>query len=105
MSGDPGKKNYKITLKTPTFTNPGGDGTTTYSTLATVWADFRPLRMNERYTSESKHSIEAGNFRIYHRDDVTPEMVVGFMGRDWRITGVAVVGFRDELDITAEAVY
>ena len=105
MAGDPGRKPYKITLKSPTVTNTGGDVTTAYSTLASVWADYRPLRMDERHVSGAKHSVRAGNFRIYHRDDVTPDMVIGFNGRDWRITGIAPVGFNDELDRTAEAVY
>lgn len=104
MTGDPGKKNYKIILKAATFTNPNGDGQTTYAEKARVWADFRPLRMDERYVSNAKHSVQVGNFRIYHRDDVDPSMIITFMGSDWRITGIATVGFRDELDITAEAV-
>lgn len=105
MAGNPGKKDRKITLKTPTVTSTGGDVVTTYSTLATVWADYRPVRMDERHVSAAKHSVRAGNFRIYHRDDVTPNLVIGFDGRDWRVTGIAEVGYRDELDITAEAVY
>lgn len=105
MTGDPGRKNRLITLKAPTTTNEGGNLVTTHSVRAKVWADFRPLRMDERYLSNAVHSVRAGNFRIYHRDDVSPEMVIGFDGKDWKITGIAEVGFRDELDVTAEVTY
>lgn len=104
-AGDPGKKNRKITLKARTVVNTKGDVVETYTTVATVWADFRPVRMDERFVADARHSVRAGNFRIYHRDDINPEMVIGFDGFDWRITGIAEVGYRSEMDLTAEAVY
>jgi SPP1 family predicted phage head-tail adaptor len=105
MAGDPGKKNRKVTIKRKVLTNTNGDVVETYSTVAQVWADFRPLRMDERFTSDAKHSVRAGNFRIYWRDDLEPTMVIEWDGRTWNIIGIAEVGYQDELDITAEAVY
>lgn len=102
---DPGQKTKKIQLKRPTTVNTNGDAVTTFATFASVWASFRPLRMDERYVSDGRHSLRVGNFRIYFRDDVTPDMVVGYDGLDWRVTGIAEVGEREELDVTAEAVY
>jgi SPP1 family predicted phage head-tail adaptor len=105
VAGDPGKKNRKISLKSKTITNTGGDAVESLTVFAYAYADFRPVRMDERFASDARHSIRAGNFRIYYRDDITPDMVIGFDGLDWRILGIAEVGYRDELDITAEAVY
>src|SRR5690349_10235123 len=105
MAGDPGKKNRKITIRRVTEVNTNGSLEKTYATLATVWADFRPLRMDERFASDARHSVRAGNFRIYHRDDIAPEMVIGFDGLNWRILGIAEVGYREELDVTAEVIY
>jgi hypothetical protein len=105
VSGDPGRKNRKITIKRRVVTNTLGDVVETYTTHATVWADFRPLRMDERFTSDARHSVRAGSFRIYHRDDLDPTMIIEWDGKQWRILGFAEVGYRDELDITAEAVY
>ena len=105
MAGDPGRKNRKITIQRVTEVNTSGSLEPRYSTVASVWADFRPLRMDERHESAAKHSVRTGNFRIYFRDDLDPNMVISFDGLRWRITGIAEVGYRDELDITAEAVY
>jgi SPP1 family predicted phage head-tail adaptor len=105
VAGDPGRKNRLITLQSVTETNTSGSLEKAYTTVARVWADFRPLRMDERNVSAAKHSIRAGNFRIYHRDDIDPNMTISWDGKTWRITGIAEVGYRDELDITAEVVY
>lgn len=106
MAGDPGKKNRKITIQRVTQVNTNGSlGEPTYTTLASVWAEFRPLRMDERFTSDARHSVRAGNFRIYYRSDITPDMVISWDSKTWRILGIAEVGYRDELDLTAEAIY
>lgn len=102
---DPGQKTKRIQLKAVTEVNTSGSLSKTKTTFDTVWASFRPLRMSERFTSDAKHSVRVGNFRIYHRDDVTPTTVIGYDGRDWDVIGIAEVGEREELEITAEAVY
>jgi SPP1 family predicted phage head-tail adaptor len=105
MATNPGKKNRKIIIQARTVTNTLGNVVSTWTTLASVWAEERPLRMDERYQSEAKHSVRVSNFRIYYRSDVGPEMQISYDGRTWRITGIAELGNREELDITAEAVY
>lgn len=102
---NPGLKNKRIVLKAPVVVNNFGDVTTEYRSIATLWADERPMRMDERFSSDARHSLRVSNFRIWFRADVTPEMVIGFEGRDWRITGIAEIGLHEELEITAEAVY
>lgn len=104
-SRNPGVKNRRIVLKAPVVVNTLGDVTVTYNEVATVWADERPMRMDERFSSDARHSMRVSNFRIWFRFDVTPEMVIFYAGRDWRITGIAEIGLREELEITAEAVY
>jgi SPP1 family predicted phage head-tail adaptor len=104
MVGNPGRKNRFITIERPTEVNDLGSVTKTWSTLATVWAEERPLRAEERYLSEGKHSVRVSNFRIYYRSDITELMELVYAGRRWRITGIAPVDTLDqELDITAEA--
>ena len=105
MTGNPGRKNRKIVIQARTVTNTLGDVANSWTTFASVWAEERPLRMTERQNSAALHSVETSNFRIYYRDDLTPEMQVVYRGKEWKITGLAVVGDREELDITAEAVY
>lgn len=105
MAGNPGQKNRYITLLTPTEVNNFGDVTVTYTELASVWANERPLRMDERYAAEGKHSVRVSNFRIYYRTDVHPNMMLRYDNLDWRITGIAEVGYHEEMDITAEVVY
>lgn len=105
MAGDPGKKNRKITLQRVTEVNTNGSLDKVYTLVARVWADFRPLRMDERHQSAAKHSVRAGNFRVYYRDDVDPTMFIYWDNQRWRITGIAEVGCQEELDLTAEVVY
>jgi SPP1 family predicted phage head-tail adaptor len=105
MTGNPGKKNRKIVIQARTVTNTLGDAVSSWTTLASVWAEERPLRMTERQQSAALHSVETSNFRIYYRDDITPEMQVFYKNKSWKIMGLAEIGNREELDITAEAVY
>jgi len=105
MARDPGKKNRLIAIKRKVSTNTGGDVVTTYATVATVWAEFRPLRTGERFASDATHSVRAGNFVIYHRDGLDPTMVIEWDGVVWEIKGIEEYGYRDELGLNAEAVY
>jgi SPP1 family predicted phage head-tail adaptor len=105
VAGNPGAKNRLITIQERTTVNTDGDANSTWTTLCRVWANERPMRMDERYATEAKHSIRVSNFRVYFRDDISPEMQISYAGLTWRITGLAEVGYREELDITAEAVY
>jgi len=105
VASNPGKKNRKIVIQTRTVVNTLGDVVSTWTTLAAVWAEERPLRMDERYQSDAKHSVRVSNFRVWYRADVGPEMQIAYDGRTWRITGIAEIGNREELDITAEVVY
>ena len=105
MASNPGKKNRKIILQSRTVTNTLGDAVSTWTTLATVWAEERPLRMDERFSADATHSVRVSNFRIWYRDDVGPEMQISYAGLLWRITGLAELGNREELDITVEAIY
>jgi SPP1 family predicted phage head-tail adaptor len=100
-----GAKDKRILLKRKVTTNTGGDVVETFQTVAPVWASHRPLRMDERFTSDARHSVRVANFRIYHRDDLDPNMVIEWDSRTWRIVGIAEVGHRSEQEITAEAVY
>lgn len=102
---DPGKKRRKITLLKRVLVNSSGDTTSTWTAFASVWADERPLRMDERFQSDALHSVRTSNFRIYYRADVGPEMQLQYAGLNWKITGLAEVGYKEELDITAEVVY
>ena len=101
-----GRMDRKIVLKRPDVQNTLGDVTTKpLLTVATVWADVRPMSASERFRSDALHSVRVSNFRIWHRNDVTPDMLIQYEGLDWRITGIAEIGYREGLDITAEAVY
>ena len=104
MAGNPGKKNRLIAFERPTVTNALGDVTKTWAKVASVWAEERPLRMDERFVSEAKHSVRVSNFRIYFRSDITELMEIVYAGRRWRIVGINPVDPLDqELDVTGEA--
>jgi SPP1 family predicted phage head-tail adaptor len=102
---NPGRKDRFITIQERITVNDNGDVNSTWRNLCKVWASEKPMKMDERYATEAKHSMRVSNFRIYYRDDVGPEMQIVYNGLTWRITGLAEIGYKEELDITAEAVY
>lgn len=103
-SKNPGRKNRKILVRKPVVTNDRGEVTVTHEDFLTLWAEERPMRMEERYQAQARHTMRVSNFRVWFRSDITQEMVIAHEGRLWRVTGLAEVGNREELDITAEAV-
>lgn len=103
-SKNPGRKNRRILVRKPVVTNDRGEVTVTYEDFLTLWAEERPVRMEERFQAEARHTMRVSSFRVWFRSDIDQEMVLGYGGRTWRITGLAEVGYREELDITAEAV-
>jgi len=102
-----GKLDREIVIQRQAGTTQSASGKPVESwvTFASVWASVVPLSATERFRSDAKHSVRVSSFSIRWLDGVLPTMRIVYEGLNWRILGIAELGRRDGLEITAEAVY
>ncbi|MFP3945019.1 MAG: phage head closure protein [Alphaproteobacteria bacterium] len=90
-----GALRHRVTIELPVETPDGQGGqTVTWSPLATVWAEIRPLKARETVNA---HQVEARTthlVRVRHRPDILPTMRVVFGNRIFAIHGVLDDGER-----------
>lgn len=80
-----GQLRHRITIETPTEVNTNGSLSSTWATLATVWAAVEPLTGREYFQTQQSQSTVSTRIRIRNRTDVTPQMRVLFDGRYFEI--------------------
>ncbi len=78
-----------------------GQQVRTWSTFATVRADFKFGGNAEAYQSDQRSSEQRGTFTIRFREGVTPQMRVLWRGQTWEIEGVGEPVFLEELELQA----
>jgi SPP1 family predicted phage head-tail adaptor len=85
-----GNLRHKIIIQQPSEThNPGtGELETTWSTLATVWAEILPLIGKEYWASRQVNAETAGKIRIRFISGLTCKMRIKFGTRIFNITGI-----------------
>lgn len=76
----------------------------TFALLATVWAAKMDIRPRERLAAQQVLATETTTFRIRHRSDVTAQCRLVCEGQTYKVEGLAEVGRREGLDITATAI-
>ncbi len=111
MSMRAGRLNTRITIEQPSESRSAtGAVVTTWSTLATVWAEVVPLRGREFYAAQAVQAETDVKYRIRWRDDVTPKMRINASGVLHDIRAVfdaanerAGIAPRELLEITAKA--
>lgn len=100
-----GKLDREIVIESATKTQSGtGEETLVWATFASCWAQVTPMTASERYRGDALHSARVSVFRVRYVAGVLPTMQIAYEGLKWRITGIAEVGRRAFLDITAEAI-
>lgn len=93
----------RIEIQYPSRTkNDIGEETETWVRFARVWANARPLRAAERFASAMERESKVYTFRIRWLKNVEPDMRIVFDSQNYRIIGIAEMGRRDGLEITAE---
>lgn len=78
----------------------------TWATLATVWAEYEPLRDAERYAAGQVGATATARFRIRYSStvaDLGPLDRLVYDGRTYDIHAVKEIGRREGLEITAAA--
>ena len=74
----------------------------TWVSHARVWAEAVPLRATERFESSAVRQVKEYTFRLRYRKGVTPDMRIQYENEFFRIKGIAEVGRRHSLEISAE---
>lgn len=101
-----GKRDREIVIQAATETlNAAGEVQRSWATFAECWAKVTPMSAGERFRSAAKHSARVSVFGVLYVPGVSPTMRIVYEGLNWRILGIAEVGRRVGLDITAEVVY
>lgn len=77
---------------------------TTWSTVATVSAEFRPATAREFIAGAAEVSEQRAVFRIRFRHDVVTTWRVGYQGQFWKIVGVSEIGRHEGLELQATAI-
>ncbi len=87
---------HRVTIQRATSTKDalGGD-VLTWATLATVWAEVRPLSGREAIEAGRISSTANVWITIRYRDDVTPLMRVSWRGRVFEINQIENQGTAD----------
>ena len=99
-----GKMDQRITLKSLTNeTDALGAVIETWATLDTVWAEAKDLTGREFVAAAQVNAEVSARFRIRYRTDVTPEMRIGWSGREYDIKSISMLGRKDGLEIMASA--
>lgn len=101
---DAGALDREIELKSVTVGTDSetGDETESEVSVANVMAKYKPMTSKERFSAARDVSEDVGTFRIWWRSDVNKFNRIVYDSKTWEITGVAEVGRKEGLDLTAE---
>ena len=99
-----GRLDRRITLQRKTVTQDEyGQEIETWTDLATVWAEKRDMKGSERWQAQQKVAEVETTWRIRWRDGITPLDRLLDGDQVYDVTGVAEIGRREGLEITASA--
>lgn len=100
-----GRLDRKIKIQAPTESRDAGGGVVqTFSDVAEVWAEVRPVTSSERFATEAIHSARASVFRVHFINDLSSKCRILYDGLVFEIKGIAEIGRRVGLEITGEAI-
>lgn len=68
-------------LEQSTTQNSYGETESNWLTIATVWANIRPLRGRELYQANQVHSETTSKVTIRYRSGILPKMRINYSGR------------------------
>lgn len=91
-----------ITIETPTEGSAGE--APTWATFAQVWANKRDVTGRERFAARQELAQRTTVFRTFWLDGLTEKMRIQYDGLTFDIEGIAELGFKEAVDITATAV-
>lgn len=95
-------RRIKILEETIT-TTPEGAPSRAWAVVAMPWAEVIPVGGKERLQAPQTIAERTARFRIRYRPGVHESMRIEHDGMLWGITGIAEVGRREGLELTASA--
>lgn len=101
-----GKLDRRITIQRATTTPNGrNEPIASWADLATVWAQQRPNRGQERFTAQEVAGQSVMTFHIRYRRDLTVQDRISYQGKIWDILDIREVGRNVvlEIDVVARA--
>lgn len=103
MTMNIGRMDRLVEIQYPKLTRDtiGGDSTE-WKRFARVWAQAIPLMAKERYRSAEIRESKTYTFRIRFLRNLGSEMRIIHDEQPYRITGIAELGRKEGLEITAE---
>ncbi len=78
-----------------------GEPIATWSTFATVWAQRKDVRSQERFTSDQRLAVRSAMFRLYWLAGIDEAMRIIDDGATYEITGIAGNKRQNWMEITA----
>ena len=99
-----GKLRHRVTVKEPTETTDGQGGvTSTWSVVANVWAEIRPILGLERFFREGLHPSITHLVKIRYRADINTTQRIHHGSRTLYIRGLRNIDERNNiLELTCE---
>lgn len=92
ISQPAGLLDQRITIEQKAVTrNSIGEETDTWSTFATVWAQYRPVRVDERLAGAQLQAECDLIFRIRYVAGIDPEMRIVWRGQRYELAGPALM--------------
>lgn len=100
---NPGSMNRRVIILKWTVTGRDSVNAPIYDWVPgkTVWASMAPVRAEERYAAAEKFATRAVTFRTYPVDLAETDRLQ-CEGRTYQVTGLAEIGFREGLEVSAE---
>ena len=80
-----------------------GQETETWTEFATVWPEKVDVKARERFTAQQEIADETTRFRMRWLTGITPKMRIVHDGKTYDIEGIAELGRRVGMEITATA--
>jgi SPP1 family predicted phage head-tail adaptor len=100
----PGNMDRRITIKSKISTqNSYGEPIDTWIDIATVWAERRELRGDERWEAQRVNPTVECKYYIWHREGLTVKNRIVDGGRDFDILAVLEIGRREGLELIVSA--
>jgi SPP1 family predicted phage head-tail adaptor len=107
MATPAGKRDRRILiLRATTSPDAYNEPIETWSTLVSLWAEYKPLSDGERYRAGEMNASIMARFSILHATvnrTIDPRDRIQFDGRTWDITGVKAVDRNNGIEISATA--
>lgn len=103
---NPGHFDRKITIRQRVSAGNayGAGGSEVFGDFKQAWAKYRPMSASERWASDGNHTVKTAKFTTYFDPTIQETMRLLFDGLEWNITGIAEIGYRHLLEITAEVI-